>query len=289
VDRRANARVLRARIDELLAKDPNTDILIGGDLNSQYNQRQRYRATMRETGINDVLRAQGNELAIRGKDRDLYNLWFELPSDQRASDHFRGEWGTLMHIILSRGLYDYRGVQYEDNSFTVMRIPGVNANELGLPLRWQPEPAPGRGYSDHFPLLARFRVVDDDRTDRWLSLTRGSTEDDPSGEALTVDFAPPSLFATARRIADLPEDTDLRDGSHSGRIFLVEGKGHLNDRGHVKIMLGDLEWDVFSHKPELRNELRQRVRDGKKLRFYGELGTYRGQWQFVVQDERWLR
>jgi len=56
----ANARVLRARIDELLAADPHADIILGGDFNSQYNQRQRYHATMQETALNDVLGSQGN-------------------------------------------------------------------------------------------------------------------------------------------------------------------------------------------------------------------------------------
>ena len=70
----ANARTLRTRVDEILAADPNADIIIGGDLNSQYNQRQRY-PRMKETGINDVLGSQGNELAVRQPGRPLYNLW----------------------------------------------------------------------------------------------------------------------------------------------------------------------------------------------------------------------
>ena len=70
---------------------------------------------MKTTGLNDVLRSQGNELAVRGPQRDLYNLWFELPAPERGSDTYRGEWGTLMHLIISRGLYDFRGVQYVDN------------------------------------------------------------------------------------------------------------------------------------------------------------------------------
>ena len=108
--RAPNAKTLRTRFDEILKDDPNADIIIGGDFNSQYNQKVRYK-NMKETGLNDVLGSQGNELVIRGKNRDLYNLWFELPAEDRGSDTYQGEWGTLMQLIISRWLYDYRGVQ----------------------------------------------------------------------------------------------------------------------------------------------------------------------------------
>lgn len=289
VDRRASARTLRQRLNEILAEDPNADILIGGDLNSHYNQKWRYRE-MRETGINDVLGSQGNVLAIRGSQRDLYNLWFELPSNQRGSDVFRGEWGTLMHIILSRGLYDYRGVQYIDRSFTVMKIEGMNADAFGQPLRWNPEPAPGRGFSDHFPLLARFRVVDDNRPDRWLALRSPSTEDTPSGEARRVDFASVNVLRNAVRIDDLAAETNLRDGSLSGRIFrLVDVPAHVNERGHVQVTVRDEVYDVFSHNADLRNLMRDQARREGRLTIYGELGTFRGNWQFVVHGREWIQ
>lgn len=285
--RRGNARVLRTRLNELLRRDPNADILITGDLNSHYNQKQRYRE-MRTTAINDILGSQGNELAIRGRDRDLYNLWFELPSDQRGSDTFRGEWGTLMHLIVTRGLYDQNGVQYIDNSFAVMKFPGLNANALGLPNRWSRGRVPG-GFSDHFPLYARFRYVGPGPRDRWLPLTNPSTTDEGPGAALTTDVSPVDLFKTALKISDLPSGADIRDGTYNGRIFYIEENAYLNDRGHVKVRIGGLEYDVFSHRAEIRNEMRDRVREGKRLRFHGELGQYRGNWQFVVQGREWLK
>jgi hypothetical protein len=130
VSRRENAKTLRLLVDGLLKADPNADFIIGGDLNSHYNQKQRYRE-MRTTGINDILGSQGNGLAIRGKDRDLYNLWFELPSDQRTSEVFDNKWGTLMHLIVARGLYDQNGVQYVDNSFAVLKLRGLNMDAFG--------------------------------------------------------------------------------------------------------------------------------------------------------------
>ncbi len=285
-DRQANAKTLRTRLDEILAGDANADIIIGGDLNSQYNHKVRYRE-MRETGINDILGSQGNELAVRGKERDLYNLWFELPSDARGSDVFKGEWGTLMHIILSRGLYDMNGVQYEDNSFAVMKIPGLNADSLGLPNRWKPYSATGSGFSDHFPLYARFRTVADGRTDRWMPLVKPST--DETSTTLKVDYARVDLFSTAIKPSELPANADIRDGTYTGKIFYISAKGYTNDKGHVKVKVKNQEYDVFSHQKEIRDELRNQAKEGKNLRFYGELGIYKGNWQFVVQGKEWVK
>ena len=285
--RRDNAKVLRARLDEILKDDPNADVIIAGDLNSHYNQKQRYRQ-MRTTGINDVLGSQGNELALRGKDRDLYNLWFELPSDQRGSDTYQGEWGTLMHLIVSRGLYDQNGVQYEDGSFAVMKFAGLNANGLGLPNRWSRGKAPG-GFSDHFPVFARFRTVDTNDRGKWMPLVRPSETDTGPSAALPVDTSPVDLFSNAVKFAGLPADADIRDGSYTGRVFLVEAPCHVNDKGHVKVLLNGLEYDVYSHRKEVRDEMRERARAKSPVRFYGELGQYRGTWQFVLHGKEWLR
>ena len=284
--RRENAQTLRTRIDELLRADPNADFIIAGDLNSHYNQKQRYRR-LRNTGINDVLGSQGNELALRGKDRDLYNLWFELPSDQRGSDIFKEEWGTLMHIIVSRGLYDLNGVQYIDGSFAVLKFPGLNANALGLPNRWSRGKLPG-GFSDHFPLYARFRVVGDGPKDKWIALNHPSETAEGPGTPVRVETSPVDLFASALKPADLPKETDIRDGTYNGRIFYIEAPARVNEKGYVSVTVNDLDYDVFSHNKELRDQIRRNAKDGR-LRFYGELGQYKGNWQFVLQGKEWLK
>ena len=287
VMRRENAKTVRTRLDAIFKDDPNADVIVAGDLNSHYNQKQRYRE-MRTTGINDILGSQGNELALRGKDRDLYNLWFELPSDQRGSDVFQEQWGTLMHLILSRGLYDQNGVQYEDGSFAVMKFPGLNSNAVGLPNRWSRGKVPA-GFSDHFPLYARFRTVDTQAKDKWMPLNKPSETETGSGTPIQVETSPVDLFAAALKPAALPAGTDIRDGTYTGRIFYIEEPALVNEKGFVSIKLGELEYDVFSHNKDLRDTIRTRAKTQAKLRFYGELGQYRGRWQFVIQGKEWLR
>ncbi len=282
----ANARVLRDRLDELLKADPNADILIGGDLNSQYNQPLRYPA-MKVTAINDVLRSQGNELALRGSQRDLYNLWYELPKAQRGSDTWRGEWGTLMHLIVSRGLHDQRGVQYVDNSFAVGRFTGLNTDATGLPLRWSGEGKSGRGFSDHFPLSARFTVATAGRADRWIALARPSDRDETDATPVRVSFDGIDVVATALHASRLPGGTHLRDGSFNGKIFRIEGPAE--DGPLLRVTYAGDSYEVYSPDPAIRELLATQRRETRGFTFYGELGTFRGRWQFVVKDASWVK
>jgi endonuclease/exonuclease/phosphatase family metal-dependent hydrolase len=284
--RAANARTLRQRLDEILAADPNADIILGGDFNSQYNQKQRYPA-MKTTGLNDVLGSQGNELAIRGSQRALYNLWFELPAPERGSDTFRGEWGTLMHLIVSRGLYDYRGVQYVDNSFAVAKFAGVNADDKGLPVRWTFDGATGGGFSDHFPVFARFVTVTDNRADRYLSLRNASVDKGGPPPSTKIDHAKVDVEKVALTAKSLPAGASIRSDAYKGKIFRVEGKVVAGSRLAVEF-LGET-YDIWSYDEALRNKLRADFPEGATLRFYGELGQFRGRWQFVVQDAAWVK
>ena len=282
----ANARTLRARLDEILKADPNADIILGGDFNSQYNQKQRYRA-MKTTALNDVLGSQGNELAVRSPQRALYNLWYELPAAERGSDTFRGEWGTLMHLIVSRGLYDFRGIQYVDNSFRVAKFRGLNADDKGLPVRWSNDGPAGGGFSDHFPVAARFVTVTENRPDRYLSLRNASVEQPADEPAVKIDFGAIDVVAAAQQTGAIPAGTSIRADAYKGKIFRVEGRVAPGDRLAVEFR-GET-YDVWSFNEALRNQLRAAHPAGSTLRFYGELGQYRGRWQFVIQDPGWVK
>ena len=281
-----NALTLRRRLDELLATDPQADLILGGDLNSQYNQRLRY-PRMGRTGINDVLGSQGDELATRRPGPGLYNLWFELPAAERGSDTYRGEWGTLMHLLISRGLYDRAGVQYIDNSFAVGRFPGLNADARGLPLRWEFTGPAGRGASDHFPVSARFRTVPDGRADQWVNLTNPSDGRATGAARRTVNYATMDLPRLAVDVSRLAADASIRTEANKGKLFRIEGRVPPGERLMVEFR-GET-YDVWSFDEDLRRRLRAEIPAGSTLRCYGELGQYRDRWQFVIQDPSWVK
>ncbi len=285
--RHENAKTVRKRLDEILAADANADVIVAGDMNSHYNQNRRYRE-MRKTAINDILGAQGNELALRqSPGPDLYNLWFELPSNQRGSDIYQNEWGTLMHLILSRGLYDQQGVQYVDNSFTVLKIPGLNADIFGRPIRWSRGSTPG-GFSDHFPILARFRIAEENDKTRWIGLTKPGLMESGGGDPIPVDYSVVDLFATALRFDKLPPGSNMRDGSFNGRVFFVEAPATIDERKVVRVTVGGEEYELFTHDQDLRARIRSLVTSQQKIAFYGELGVFRERWQFVLHGKEWL-
>ena len=281
-----NAATLRRRLDEILAKDPNADIVIGGDFNSQYNQKARYGKTMPETGMNDVLHSQGNALAVRGPQRDLYNLWYDLPTAERGSDTYNGEWGTLMQLIISRGLFDFRGVQYVDHSFRVAKFAGLNMDDDGLPIHWNGAGPTGSGFSDHFPVYAVFKTVTDNRADRYLPVAKsnGAAESD---EPVKIGHSKIDVEKVALPAAQVATGAALRVPANLGKIVRVEGKVAEGKRMAVEFF-GE-SYDVWVPDGALRARLRERFRAGETVKFYGELGIYKEHWQFVIRDEAWVK
>lgn len=161
------AKVLRERMTEIFSEDPSADLILAGTFNCFYNQAPRFR--YEETALTDVLGSQGDKRALRGA-AELYNLWYELPSAQRGSEKYHGVWSTFEQMLVSRGLYDFRGVQYIDGSFGVGEFAGLNADDRGEPIGWDYAGVQGAGFSTHFPLYAKFTTVRKNRADVYLNL-----------------------------------------------------------------------------------------------------------------------
>ncbi len=278
--RRLNAKTLRERLDQILAADPSADLLIVGDFNSQYNQTQAY-PFMGETGINDVLGSQGDEKkTATATGFSLYNLWYELPLEQRGSDEYDGVWGTLMQDIITPGLYDYSGVQYVDNSFRVVKVEGVNTRtDLQLPRRWS-NAGTGSGASDHFPVSARFRTVDDNDKVRRLELVKPGT-DDGAGDPVKVGFDRIKPDKVPAFTAAMGKDLD----KHFGEIFRVRGK--ITSRRPLTVQVEGKDYILWGQSPELGKRMRAYPKDST-VEFLGQLNLHKGKIQFVVEDASWL-
>lgn len=174
--RKACAEALQADLAQLQQTNAKTDFIILGDLNSDYNEdvilEPQHNDTNGTTGINHVLRAQGDELAVqKGNDATIkYNLHYELDRAERRTAWYPGTgWGTLDNMIIGAGLYDRGGINYVDNSFRPVNFAMPRAKFLfrddGTTHRWS-EFRQGKdtvhsvgGYSDHLPIYARFQVA----------------------------------------------------------------------------------------------------------------------------------
>lgn len=272
-----NASVLKSRTDEILAENPLTDIIIAGDLNCDYNQVQRY--GFDESGINSVLGSTGNEQAIAEASVDgFYNLWFELPMDQRGSDSYRGEWGTLMHILISSGLYEKSGWYYADNTFEVGAIIDLNVKSWsGEPLRWE-SGKNGRGFSDHFPLYAEF-VLSSGESGK-LKLKEPSLDD-------SADFTPTKVSYK------IPEEGSYYHSKILNKANLEEYEFLMfqimgEKKGSQNIVVNGMEFGVYGPGYNFREALARNADADNKVVFFGRLNRYRGNWQFYVDSEKYF-
>lgn len=278
--RRDNARVVRHRLQELFQQDPSADVIVTGDFNSNYNQSQAF-PYMGKTALNDILGSTGDEKTVaEASGYALYNLWHELPRDQRKSDQHQGRWGTLMQTMISPGLYDFRGLQYVDDSFQPIILEGINVRTpLRLPKRWS-NAGTGSGASDHFPVAARFRTVEDNDSVKRLTLLRPG-QPDHKHTPLPVGYdtlKPGHLeFFTPARAA--------RPAAHVGEIFRV--RGMVVSQKPVTIEVNGYRFQLWSWDIALRKKL-QRLPKDSSVQFLGELSLHRGLWQFAIHDRAWM-
>lgn len=278
-----NAGTVRRVLDEILAANPAADVLIGGDLNSYYDQAAVF-PEMERTGVNSVLGSQGDEEAVARGEKDLYNLWFELPVEDRYTEVWRDWKGTLMQMLVTPGLYDDAGIRYQDGSFEVLIIPGHNVDEWGRPVRFE-FAGGGRGGSDHLPILARFETVEGDGS-KILELENPGRDEDQPGEILFFDYdlnkqAGPEPLPL-HELLKVP----MKDWfTFEGKLFAVQGRFVSSDPPVLRTGKHNLE--VYGSNPDVKPILKK-IKKGQKLSFLAELGTWNGKYQWVVRDPSWL-
>ena len=266
-----NAQVLHNRIDRLIEQDPTIDFLVGGDLNSHYNQAFVYQNQMKKTGINHVLKSRGTEPSGESINKGLYNLWYELAPNQRGSDEWRGKWGTLMNLLIPSSLYDRKGIRYVADSFQIEAFDGLNKIEgLEIPLKWSNE-LNGFGASDHFPISARFRTSGNPPR-------QGNNF--PEAEA---SFRPIN-YEKAKKNAGIWNRSKL-DPNNFGKTFRFSGI--VSKKKPLTLKIGEFYLRIYSFDSETKKRLFSQV-VGDKFVGYGYLSRYRGQWQLIVAKPDWI-
>lgn len=163
------AKTLQDRLKKL-PKD--YDYILLGDFNSNYDEMQSFRSnkklnnTSGITGINQILNTTINGKYITYDDvlklnrKVHFNLWLDLPSQERFSNKFRKQSNTPDNMIISPALLDTKKISYINKSFSVFKP--VYLYKSGVVNRWQMSGSKfnkihkGEGYSDHLPILAKF-------------------------------------------------------------------------------------------------------------------------------------
>lgn len=282
-----NARDLRTAVEAVMVNNPSADILIGGDLNTYYNAAQHFPAEFsdRWQHVDDyaieVLGSQGSEIATRNGDRMLYNLWFELPPEQRGSELYRGNWGTLMMFLITPGLYDGQGLHYVDNSFRVVAAHGLNTTgPWEQPQPWRFTSETGGGFSDHFPVALT------------LSTDPNPRFEAPSHTSPTGPTSVPSVDYGAVNIDSLPTFTNLPDHTpetlvaNMGEVYAVDGK--LIFRHPFIVRIGEQHYEIYAYDDAIREQL-NKLGENQPIRFIGQLDEYRGKPQFAIHHANWLQ
>jgi endonuclease/exonuclease/phosphatase family metal-dependent hydrolase len=168
--RRESAGILARRVREILAEEPDADIVAAGDMNESVDEYERIGRKYQTALIPDsegspaaysrlsiFLSPNARRLGLAGERLVLYDPWFEIEESRRGSYAYQGEWLTVDHFLLSPGLFDTRGFTYRWGSFRPVRLPFLLDDE-GMPKRWSGLKGE-KGYSDHLPLLLTLEVA----------------------------------------------------------------------------------------------------------------------------------
>jgi len=278
--RMQNAGVLRKRLDEIFKTNPNANVIIGGDLNCHYNQLQRY-PKMGRTAVQDVLGSQGNIEKFTSASNNgavLYNLWYDVEPSERHSDTYQGEWGTLMQIIISKGLANGSGVDYVGGSFGSVRIDGLNAKSQAR----LPNPVtlygPGSGVSDHFPVMAAFTVYDQD-TKGSVPLKRA--EISPS-EALP-EIAGPIDRAKLPRASSIEKMSEEEVANSINDLFLIDGTFLGGGKKTSAVKCGEKTFNLYLSNPKVVQALKS-VAKGTSVQWVGILHFHNNELEFEINN-----
>jgi endonuclease/exonuclease/phosphatase family metal-dependent hydrolase len=179
--RRASARIILRRINELMETDPDLPVIIMGDLNENYDEFYRRSGTVISALLPDDPRAveftgmlgfENSTALINDLQKDfivlskskppstryfpdgvlaLYSPWTTELED--GTFYYKNNWETIDHFLLSPQLFTGTGWDFENCE--VINYPPF-ASEKGFPSSYNPRT--GYGLSDHLPLLLSLKM-----------------------------------------------------------------------------------------------------------------------------------
>lgn len=152
------ASILRSKVDSLLRIDQKSNIIIMGDFNDKPDNKSILQVLL-------AIPFDCNQLSDEYT-TNLYNTAYDLYKSGRGSYFHQGNFNMLDQIIISKGLLDKKKLDYECNSFSIINNE-LNTTRSGK-FKGAPFPTFGSrrylgGFSDHFPVSARFILMNNNR------------------------------------------------------------------------------------------------------------------------------
>lgn len=140
------ASVLKAKVDEVSAADPNALVIIMGDMNDEPVNKS----------LREILGAQSPDT-----DSKLVNLM--MPDDQKGlgTYFYSGNWNMLDNIIVSKGMIAGKKIKVENRKGEIFRSDWMvftNKNGDKTPNRTYVGDKYTGGVSDHFPVYFKMKV-----------------------------------------------------------------------------------------------------------------------------------
>lgn len=154
----AAAQTLRNAVDRIFNKEPDAKIFMIGDFNDDPVNTSLLE-TLKAHPIKCDSLPTDFEMNPEG---ELFNLSYQSFEDGEGSFKYRDTWNMLDQIIVSSSILTGNALKYVCNSFEVFK-PKQIVTQTG---QYQGTPYPtygGRkylgGYSDHFPVIAKFKIM----------------------------------------------------------------------------------------------------------------------------------
>jgi hypothetical protein len=161
--RRAAARIVVRRLQELREEDPAIPVIIMGDLNENHDEWYRETRTSITALLPDDPEAAARsgslgDFLILSRNKPPTPVYFSAPALglyspwgnelHEGSYYYKDNWETIDHFLLTEALFDRIGWDFA-SCMVINQEPFINAQ--GRPATYNPRT--GNGLSDHLPLL----------------------------------------------------------------------------------------------------------------------------------------
>ncbi len=158
INRVTAAMVLSKNVQRILDKNPHALILIMGDFNDEPTNKSILKTLKAEPVLCDSLTSGMSE----NKSDNLFNLSYSLYNQGLGTYKYKDDWNMLDQIIVSVDLLTGSSINYLCNTFEIYK-PEFMVTHSGK-YKGTPFPTYGGnrylgGYSDHFPVIARFLII----------------------------------------------------------------------------------------------------------------------------------